>query len=57
MMIVAVPGGFFLAQGFLERVQQCVPCLHFLVCFFFNGDQLAHTNSALYARMWLSELR
>ena len=44
--------------GFLGKVLQLIPCLHF---FLWSGDQLTHTNAFfLYARIspqWLCELR
>ena len=55
-------GGFFLAVGMLGEGSS-IPRLRFFFFFsssFFSGDQLAHTNSTLSARMgpqWLSELR
>ena len=42
------------------RTQQIIPSLRFCCCCLYNGDQLAHTNSILKARIsprWLSELR
>ena len=49
-------------QRFWETVWPLIPCLHFFFFFFGggSGDQLANTNSTLYARIspqWLSKLR
>ena len=57
----ALIGVFFLAtrifgEGFGDAFSACA----FLFLFFISGDQLAHTNSTLYARIgpqWFSELR
>ena len=48
--------GFFLAARILRRDWR----LLLIFFFFFSGDQLAHTNCTLYARVgpqWLSGLR
>ena len=58
VILLNINAGFPSLQGFWENLRRFPTCV-FVCLFFLSGDQLAHTNSTLYARIspqWLSEL-